>query len=406
MNDTGNVVILLKYYGKSSKRRSFYDSNDSNDYLSYVSQGINQNKVIDYIDYSGDEEKSSGVFNQNGLLSKEDKKRLRQKLRKSDSCIWDMVISLKGEFGLNNLKDYQDALELINKLFPKFIKETGLEVDNITWYAGLHTNTKTRHIHLSFFEIEPRTHDRLTKGVKYRYGKLPIDAINNFKINIEKHYMSPITQVAQLRKQAIEEAKNFIMSKSTTGKEKFIRKQIKYLFDHIPDNSYKAYGRKQMEPFREIIDSISNYILETSGVNSLYLSTKDEIQKRDEELEMLYNFNHIKKDKRKYYGTTFETDLRTRMGNAIIDEICNARMNIGRRTEGKKKKKSKTRYRKEEILNLIYQTFKHNLKVIEEASKVFEEYRKKLRKAEFERLVEEGIIDHDGNLRNDSEMEM
>ena len=406
MNDTGNVVILLKYYGKSSKRRSFYDSNDSNDYLSYVSQGINQNKVIDYIDYSGDEEKSSGVFNQNGLLSKEDKKRLRQKLRKSDSCIWNMVISLKGEFGLNNLKDYQDALELINKLFPKFIKETGLEVDNITWYAGLHTNTKTRHIHLSFFENEPRTHDRLTKGVKYRYGKLPIDAINNFKINIEKHYMSPITKVAQLRKQAIEEAKNFIMSKSTTGKEKFIRKQIKYLFDHIPDNSYKAYGRKQMEPFREIIDSISNYILETSGVNSLYLSTKEEIQKRDEELEILYNFNHIKKDKRKYYGTTFETDLRTRMGNAIIDEICNARMNIGRRTEGKKKKKSKTRYRKEEILNLIYQTFKHNLKVIEEASKVFEEYRKKLRKAEFERLVEEGIIDHDGNLRNDSEMEM
>ena len=84
-------------------------------------------------------------------------------------------------------------------------------------------------------------YDRLTKGVKYRYGKLPIDAINNFKMNIEKHYMSPITQVAQLRKQAIEEAKNFIMSKSTTGKEKFIRKQIKYLFDHIPDNSYKAF---------------------------------------------------------------------------------------------------------------------------------------------------------------------
>ena len=121
---------------------------------------------------------------------------------------------------------------------------------------------------------------------------------------------------------------------------------------------------------------------------------------------MLYNFNHIKKDKRRYYGTTFETDLRTRMGNVIINEITNARMNIGRRTEGKKKKKSKTRYRKEEILNLIYQTFKYNLKVIDEASKVFEEYQKKLRKAEFNRLVEEGIIDHDGNLRNDSEMEM
>lgn len=406
MDESGNVLILLKYYGTSSKRRSFYDSSNKNDYLEYLSQGINQNKEIDYIDYSGDEEKSSGVFNQLGLLSKADKKKLREKLRNSKSCIWDMVISFKGEFGLNNLKDYQDALELINKLFPKFIKECGLEIDNITWYAGLHTNTKTRHIHLSFFENKPRTYDRLTKGVKYRYGKLPIDAINNFKMNMEKHYMSPITKVIQLRKQAIEEAKDLISGKSTSGKEKLIRKQIKYLFDHLPDNSYKAYGRKNMEPFREIIDSISNFILETSSVSSLYLSTKEKIQKRDEELEMLYNFNHIKKDKRRYYGTTFEIDLRTRMGNVIINEITNARMNIGRRTEGKKKKKSKTRYRKEEILNLIYQTFKHNLKVIDEANKVFEEYQKKLREAEFNRLVEEGIIDKEGNLRNDSEMEM
>ena len=42
--------------------------------------------------------------------------------------------------------------------------------------------------------------------------------------------------------------------------------------------------------------------------------------------------------------------------------------------------------------------------MVQEASKVFEEYQKKLREAEFERLVEEGIIDHDGNLRKDSEM--
>lgn len=58
MNEPGNVVILLKYYETSSKIRFFYDSSNKNDYLEYVSQGINQNKVIDYIDYSGDEEKS------------------------------------------------------------------------------------------------------------------------------------------------------------------------------------------------------------------------------------------------------------------------------------------------------------------------------------------------------------
>ena len=353
-----------------------------------------------------DNDKSSGVFDSKGLLSKQDVKALRKMLKETKSCIWDMVISFEELFGKEHLFHYEQAIGLLNNILPKFFKSANLNPKNIIWYAGLHTNTKTRHIHLSFFENEPRTHDRLTKGVKYRYGKLPIDAINNFKMNIEKHYMSPITKVIQLRKQAIEEAKDLISGKSTSGKEKLIRKQIKYLFDHLPDNSYKAYGRKNMEPFREIIDSISNFILETSSVSSLYLSTKEKIQKRDEELEMLYNFNHIKKDKRRYYGTTFEIDLRTRMGNVIINEITNARMNIGKRTEGKKKKKSKTRYRKEEILNLIYQTFKHNLKVIDEANKVFEEYQKKLREAEFNRLVEEGIIDKEGNLRNDSEMEM
>lgn len=56
--------------------------------------------------------------------------------------------------------------------------------------------------------------------------------------------MSPITQIAQLRKQAIKEGKNFIMNKTTTGIENLIRKQIKCLFDHLPDNSYKVYGRK------------------------------------------------------------------------------------------------------------------------------------------------------------------
>lgn len=40
------------------------------------------------------------------------------------------------------MKEYQDALELINKLFSKFIKDTGLEMDNITWHIGLCTNAR------------------------------------------------------------------------------------------------------------------------------------------------------------------------------------------------------------------------------------------------------------------------
>ena len=40
-----------------------------------------------------DNDKSSGVFDSNGLLSKQDIKALRKMLRETKSCIWDMVIS-------------------------------------------------------------------------------------------------------------------------------------------------------------------------------------------------------------------------------------------------------------------------------------------------------------------------
>ena len=46
-----------------------------------------------------DNDKSSDVFDSNGLLSKQDIKALRKMLRETKSCIWDMVISFEELFG-------------------------------------------------------------------------------------------------------------------------------------------------------------------------------------------------------------------------------------------------------------------------------------------------------------------
>ena len=69
---TPNVVCMLKYYDMNSPRRAFYSSSDKDDYIGYIDKGIKSNKEIDYIDYAGDTLKSSGVFNQNGLLTKDE----------------------------------------------------------------------------------------------------------------------------------------------------------------------------------------------------------------------------------------------------------------------------------------------------------------------------------------------
>lgn len=146
-----NVVVKCQYHEKGSSHRAFYDSSQKDDYLAYMDKGIKSTKSIDYLDYTGNEEKSSGIFNANGVLFKEDKKILRESLRKTESIIWDIVISFEEQYGNKNMYNAEQAQELLRKILPKFFREIGFKPENITWYAGLHTNTDNQHIHLSFF---------------------------------------------------------------------------------------------------------------------------------------------------------------------------------------------------------------------------------------------------------------
>lgn len=140
-----NVIVRSHYYEKGSSHRTFYDSNQKDDYLAYMDKGIKSGESIDYLDYTGNEEKSSGVFNADGILSKADKKALREKLRKTDSIIWDIVISFEKEFGEQNVYNAEQAQALLKRVLPRFFRESGLKPENITWYAGLHTNTDNRY---------------------------------------------------------------------------------------------------------------------------------------------------------------------------------------------------------------------------------------------------------------------
>ena len=63
-----------------------------------------------------DNDKSSGVFDSNGLLSKQDIKALRKMLRETKSCIWDMVISFEQVFGKEHLFHFEQAIGLLNNI--------------------------------------------------------------------------------------------------------------------------------------------------------------------------------------------------------------------------------------------------------------------------------------------------
>ena len=124
--------------------------------MNYILTGISDMKKMDYMEYMNNKEKSYGVFNKDGIMSAEERKRVRQDLRKTKSNIWDCLITFEEKFGKKWCDSYEQAYKLVSKQLPKFFKRCGLNPDNIEWFAGLHENTDNRHIHISFFEKEPQ----------------------------------------------------------------------------------------------------------------------------------------------------------------------------------------------------------------------------------------------------------
>ena len=131
--------FLPNYKDKSNQdKRNYYSSNKYDDYLKYVATGIKDLEKLDFVEYSNNSTKSSGIFNQNGLMSKEQISDFRKDLRETKSVIWSGIISFEEDFGKKWCCCYEQAYELVKNELPKYFKRAGLNPDNIEWFAGLH----------------------------------------------------------------------------------------------------------------------------------------------------------------------------------------------------------------------------------------------------------------------------
>lgn len=321
MAKSPNVVAMLHYYEKGSDGRDFYSSGKKDDYVGYVDKGIRQTeqKPEDYLGYADNHEKSSGVFDADGPISDPGKKELRKRLRETDSCIWDMVISFEEGYGKENCNTPEKARELLNKVLPPFFKSIGLNPEKTTWYAGLHQNTDNRHIHLSFFQDEPNFYDRKTKGKKYRRGKIPISKFNDLKMSIERHYLSPIQGVERMRKLLEDESRKAVSGSYSRDRDS-VGKLCQRLYEEIPMTGDLNYSSNNMDAVRPYVDAISDLVLENSGIREPYRKFLLEVEKRDEEIREICLTHHVLATPY-LYAPKFRKDMKRRMGNAIIKEI-------------------------------------------------------------------------------------
>ena len=311
-----NVNIFLHYYNSHGgskeyqNKRQFYSSNTNKDYMNYILTGINDTKKFDYLSYMNNKDKSAGVFGKNGLLTSDERKEIRQALRKTKSVIWDMVISFEEKFGKAWCDSYEQAYNLIKSELPKFFTRAGLDKENIVWYAGLHENTENKHIHISFFEKESQFMKN-NKTLSYHSGKIPKDVLITSKIVFEKALTNKTAEIVKLRKDLKEEysGSTNIIEKTRTFKRKFLK-----LYNQIPKTGRVSYDSENMEFLKNEVDKLTESIIYSNKEMKLkYLDYKTQILNL--KIWQNKNYKHIPD---KYNPEIYQKDLLRRLGNKTI----------------------------------------------------------------------------------------
>lgn len=406
-----NVFVRLKYYkredadlntdnpldAKKVKNRAYYSSNQPNgeDYMKYMDKGAKAGEVYDYMAYAGNEEKSSGVFGKDGLLSESKKKEIRRLLRNTQSVIWDMLISFTEGYGKKHIKSYLDAMEVVKNNLPEFFKDNSLRDENIVWFAGLHENTDNKHIHICFFEKEPLCGKAHSKGLYYHHGKVRKVSINNLKVTIEEQMNGNNYAFASYRNELMLQAE--LTLKKHDGYsllDRLLRLKLKELYRKLPEGRI-SYNSLNMVELRPLVREIERILMGRNPyLSEEFKALKKDLDAKDAEISAICESQKI--DVAKYLKRDkFIEDFHRRIGNKIIRYAKTFHYEGESEARESQNYTIRRRLEKSKRIRLFKETTRLTREVDYEAIDVFTEYRQKLAETEYQRLVEEGVIEAD-----------
>lgn len=400
---TPNVVLLVgyapsldgygvndKFYQQHKRNRAFYSCRDDYNYLSYINSG--SEKKIDFVDYSGNHEKSTGLFSKDGLCSKEQIAELKQGFRATKSPVWHGVLSFEEMFGKKYCGDYSKAYNLMATQFPRYLKLAGFDPENVVWCAGLHENTDNRHIHFSFYEKQPLKYRKGKDELCFSHGKLSNFANNKLKINVENYLLNSRLneQIYTTRKEITEEMKKKIAKNINKGE---CLKMLRKILLLIPTNGRVSYDSENMMFLKNDINHLVDLIIKqddkTNAVFRTYLSL---LQEKDASIRRMCADSKIDHKKVVLYDK-YLSDLYRRLGNIAIKNIITINSNLNLYNYEVKSRLAKKRIERRKNEYIFDQSLRLAEKVQQEAMNYFEEHMKVLEEMKIKVLIEQGIIE-------------
>lgn len=122
---------------KHAKERAFYDMSGADNIFKYITTGRKilgeESKKFTMLEYL---QKSTGVFNGEGTIDKEEVKAMKERLKENKGNLWHGFISFDKEHS-EQIDDPEKCIALIKQTFGQFFKDAGFNLANMDLMCNL-----------------------------------------------------------------------------------------------------------------------------------------------------------------------------------------------------------------------------------------------------------------------------
>lgn len=318
---TSNIIVKVRYKVSSNRTKSIKS------WCDYVSKKEkadsisldNINILEDYINHSKntlDEMEECFLWNENGNLNSD---YIKDSNIDSDGIIWDMVLSFPQDFAYKNgLITKKDFFELTKNVIPLFLTDLGFDLNNVSWTAGLHRNSKNPHIHLSFYEHKKRNS---FKTIPYSNISKLKSYIANYIVDNEKFYKLRDKEFDNIvKKLSLKEFTKIKNRRLFADKyRKDLNKLLLSLYSELPEKGRLQYNSKNMIKYKDKLDYIIRFILSNDPIKynyQLYYNALEEHQKKLKEM-----YGNSNSNKNNDYLNNQLNKLYSKIGNDILNNF-------------------------------------------------------------------------------------
>lgn len=308
--------------------RGFYDMTGGENVYKYITTegkvtGKKTGKItaLEYL------QKSTGVFNGEGLLSQGKVAEMQARLKENKGNIWHGFVSLNKEQSYK-IDTPEKCIGMIKATFGQFFKDAKLDKNNIDLMCALHLDRPEHlHFHFVFWEKEPKYKGKDgTLGYR-RKGKINMEAINKLFVRTGLYIDENRDRLFNTRVEAIRALRGMTSVKAAMGSSDEIRKEILSLAKDLPKTGRLSYGSKDMEAYVGRVDKIVEMLIGYQGqARRSHLRFLDELEKHKQAIKNIcgtpfaftdrnVKVEEVERDLPKYHNKIDEKTL------SIIQEI-------------------------------------------------------------------------------------